>query len=109
MRIHVHVGTILLHGIPVPPHGAPAIGSAVEVELTRLLQVGGLAAELRQGGRISGAPKASFQLSMTSSPTTLGLEIGRSVFGTIGKSPRSKIKSAPHVRRGSSAAAGAKK
>lgn len=104
MKIHLHVGKIVLDGLPVSPHGAPAIGSVIEGELVRLLRIHGLAAGVEMGGKSSGGAKPSFHYSATDSPTSLGINIARSVFGTLGESRRLEIKSAPPGRRWSSAA-----
>ena len=39
MKIHVHVGIIVLHRLPVSPLGASAVGSAIEAELARLVEI----------------------------------------------------------------------
>jgi hypothetical protein len=110
VKIHVHVGKIVLHGLPVSPRGAPAIESAVEVELARLLRIHGLAAELQNGGRLPGGPKPSFQLSTANSPSSLGINIAQSVFGTLGENSRLKSTCTSATRRGSvlTAAGGAR-
>jgi hypothetical protein len=104
VKIHVHVGKIVLHGLPVSHLGAPAIASAIEAELARLLRMHGLSAELQQGGRVPGVPKPSFQLAAANSPSSLGINIAQSVFGTLGGNSLLKSASASARRRGSAKA-----
>ena len=61
------------------------IKAAVEAELTRLLTANGLANSLMAVGAMPSAPVPGIQLAKDSNPARLGQQIGRAIYGGIGK------------------------
>ena len=86
MNINVHIERLILDGLPVARHQAPLIQTAVEAELARLLVADGLAPSLKAGGGATPSVNApSIQFTSASSPTQLGQQIARAVYGGIGR------------------------
>lgn len=85
MNIRVHIERLVLDGLPVGRHQGPVIQAAVEAELTRLLGADGLAGSLISGGATPSVLAPGIRLAPESSPTQLGQQIGRAVYGGIGK------------------------
>jgi len=85
MNINLHIDRLVLDGLPTDHHQGPLIKAAVEAELTRLLTANGLANSLMAGGAMPSAPAPGIQMSSDSNPTQLGQQIGRAIYGGIGK------------------------
>jgi hypothetical protein len=90
VKIQLHIGKLVLDGLPVSLHSGTGIGKAVEEELARLLRAQGLTQELQSGCTISGLSKTSLALSGSNSPSALGSKIARSVFTAIGRTSHAK-------------------
>ena len=85
MNINLHIDRLVLDGLPTDHHQGPLIKAAVEAELTRLLTANGLANSLMTGGATPSVPAPGIQTSSDSNPPRLGQQIGRAVYGGIGK------------------------
>ena len=85
MNINVHIGRLVLHGVPIAPDQGPLVQAAIETEMARLLAGGGLAAELHSGGALPSMPAGSIQLTREIHPTHLGQQIAQAVYKGIGR------------------------
>lgn len=85
MNINLHIDRLVLDGLPIEHHHGPLIKTAVELELGRLLAASGLENSLTGGGAIPSAQAAGIQMSSDSNPARLGQQIGRAIYGGIGK------------------------
>jgi len=85
MNINLHIDRLVLDGLPIDHHQGPLIKAAVEAELSRLLTANGLANSLMTGGAMPSAPAPGIQVSRDSNPARLGQQIGRAIYGGIGK------------------------
>lgn len=84
MTINLHIERLVLDGVNIAPEQRPALQAAVEGELSRLLTERGLSPSLAQGVAVPRLSASAMQISRTSSPTELGQQIARSVYGGIG-------------------------
>jgi hypothetical protein len=85
MNIKVHIERLVLDGLAVGRRDGPTIQDAVETELGRLLSDSGLADNLLPGGAMPSVRAPGMQLANDNSPTQLGQQIARAVYGGIGK------------------------
>lgn len=85
MNINLHIDRLVLDGLPIDHQDGPLVKAAVEVELSRLLTTNGLANSLLAGGAMPSAPAPGIQMARDSNPTRLGQQIGRAIYGGIGK------------------------
>ena len=85
MNINLHIDRLVLDGLPIDRQQGSLVKAAVEAELSRLLTANGLANGLMTGGAMPSAPAPGIQMSGDTSPTRLGQQIGRAVYGGIGK------------------------
>ncbi len=82
MSIYVHIGRVILQGVPV--NETRNVQTTMEKELARLLREGGLANELRQGGALSGVRAGTIRLSQGRRPGRLGAQVAGAVYRGIG-------------------------
>jgi hypothetical protein len=85
MNISIHIERLILDGPTIPPGDRPLMKAALEAELARLLGDGSLSPELRSGGAVPSLSAASIQLAREITPTQLGHQIARAVYGAIGR------------------------
>jgi hypothetical protein len=85
MNINLHIERLVLDGLPVEHHHGPLVKAAVEAELSRLLSAAGLANSLASGGAVPAVAAPQIQLPSNNNPIQLGEQIGRAVYGGIGK------------------------
>ncbi len=85
MNINLHIGSLVLDGISVPPHQRPALQQAVESELARLLSEQGLGSGLAGGGAWRELPGRTIQVPEGNDPVAFGKQIAQAVFGGIGR------------------------
>ena len=90
MKIHLHIDRLILEGLPVNSRQGPQIGSAIQEELTRLLEAHGLSGGLRRGISVPRMRVGTLQVSAESQPGKLGTGIARAVHEGLGsaKEPR---------------------
>ena len=84
MNINLHIERLVLDGLPISRRDGSAVQAAVEVELTRLLAVGGLSPSFLPGGALPSVRANSIQVGNESTPVTLGQQIGASLGRALG-------------------------
>jgi hypothetical protein len=85
MNISVHIERLILDGLTIPPSRHGLLQAAIAAELSRSLAAGGLAPGLLSGGAVSDVRGGNVQLTGQASPSDLGRQIARAVYGGIGK------------------------
>jgi hypothetical protein len=85
MNVSLHIERLVLEGLPVEAADAPALQAAVEAELTRLLAEQGIAREMQAGGAYAETRGGILPPHSWTAPEVLGREIGRAVYGGIGR------------------------
>ena len=85
MNINLHIDRLVLDGLPIDHHQGPLVKAAVEAELSRLLTANGLTNSLLAGGAMPSVPAPGIQVANDSNPARLGQQIGRAIYGGIGK------------------------
>jgi hypothetical protein len=85
MSLHLHIGRLVLDGLPLHAVDRAALQAAVETELARLLSEGGLAPGLTEGGAVPALRGGSLQEGGGDSAAGLGTQIAQAVYGGIGK------------------------
>jgi hypothetical protein len=92
MSIHLHIERLILDGLPVGNHQAGLVRTAVEAELTRLLEVEGLGSSASWGlmpqAAEAYAPAGTLQLADNAPPTAVGTGIARVVHGSLSRAVR---------------------
>ena len=88
MNIKIDIERLVLDGINLEAGQRAQLQAALETELARLLARGGVSPELRSGGAVSSLRARAIQLSREGSPSHLGKQIARSVYGGIGESKK---------------------
>ena len=83
MNVTVHIERLVLDGLPVTRQQGPLVQAAVESELARLLESGGLTGELAQGGAVPSVRAAAPGLSPDGGPDTIGTQIAQAIYGGI--------------------------
>lgn len=84
MNINVQIERLILDGVSVPHAQRPLLQAAVEVELGRLLAVGGLAPNLVEGGAVPRVDAGSMEISNNSNYTQMGQQIAQAVYRGMG-------------------------
>lgn len=85
MRIELHIERLVLDGLPLTRADGALVQAAVEAELARLLAEGGLGPGLLAGVALPSLRVDAVQLAAGSSPAQIGQQIGRAVFGGLGR------------------------
>lgn len=85
MNITLHIERLVLDGLELDPGQGAKVQAAVEAELSRLMQKGGIAPGIQKGGELASIRTKPLQVSGTINPHTLGSQIAQSVYGGIGK------------------------
>ena len=84
MTIRIHIERLVLEGMPFGLREGQVVQQAVERELARLLEEGGLSAALAGGGAYPSLRPGSMRVS-GGSPREIGDGIARAVYGGIGR------------------------
>ena len=84
MNIRVHIERLILDGLNVSAAKRVNVQAAVEAELARLVETGGLAPELMMGASVATVPTGNLSLCREQNGTPLGEQIARSVYQGIG-------------------------
>ncbi len=84
MNVNLRIDRLVLDGMEIAPEQCPVLQAAVETELSRLLTEGGLSPSLARGVAVPHLSVRDMQITGTSSPTEMGQQIARSVYGGIG-------------------------
>ncbi|MFZ0062726.1 MAG: hypothetical protein WAL47_11875 [Pyrinomonadaceae bacterium] len=85
MRINIQIERLVLDRLPFERHQGPFLKAAVEAELSRLVAAHGLAESVLSSGAVPATSAPGFQLTTESSASQVGQQIGRSVYGGLGK------------------------
>lgn len=83
MNIALHMERLVLVGVELPSGQRHLLQTAVEAELTRLLNARGVAPGLVQGALLSQVSAAPIEIGPGADPVQLGQQIAQSVFGGI--------------------------
>jgi hypothetical protein len=81
MRITFHIDRLVLEGLAVSPHAGPALSVAVESELTRLIESGGL--DVPHGISVPRLSAPGVTLDRGATPASIGTHIAGSLFGGL--------------------------
>ena len=84
MNINLHIERLILDGLPIGHSQGSFVKAAVEAELSRLLSANGLNSDFQSGGAMPSVEADGIQIARDGSPTDLGHEIARAVYGGIG-------------------------
>jgi hypothetical protein len=84
MSIRLHVGQLVLDGLPLSHRDGPIVQEAFKAELARLLAEGGLEPELATGIAVPGLAAEEVQVSPGDGPGAIGQRIARAVYGGLG-------------------------
>jgi hypothetical protein len=85
VSVKLHIGRVLIEGIPLDRAGAARFRAALEGELRRLIADGGLPEAWRGAGAHPDAPAGAVSLTPGMSGASLGLEVARAVAGAPGQ------------------------
>ncbi len=88
MSINLHIGRLILDGLPVTAHGRPALVAALERELSALAE-GGLAPELAAGGAVPRLAAPSIAIAPGTGPAEMGRKIAQAVYASLAPAPES--------------------
>ena len=79
--IELHIGELVLHGLPVTRSQGPVVQSAVEAELARLLAEQGLSRS--SAGATPHLSAGPIQLTKDNRPAQLGHQIAQAIYGGL--------------------------
>ena len=79
MTLTINIEQIILEGIDIAPSQRPRLQTAVEAELSRLLQEKGIPRQLQKGGAIASLP-ANVKVTKGKNPEQMGKEIALSIY-----------------------------
>jgi hypothetical protein len=79
--VHLHIEKLALRGFHAQDQHR--ITRAVELELTRLIQEGGLPAAWQQGAAIPHIDAGAFNIGRGATPEGIGQQISRNLYGGI--------------------------
>jgi hypothetical protein len=85
MKIQIHIGRLVLDGLPVTRAQGARVRAAAERELSRLMQQGGVGPHLAAGGAMPKLAAPAIRFSRSERPETLGKRIAQSIHGGIGR------------------------
>ncbi|BAZ11859.1 hypothetical protein NIES4071_36850 [Calothrix sp. NIES-4071] len=85
MNINLQIERLILDGVCIPHAQRPLLQAAVEMELRRLLAVGGLAPSLVIGGAVPRVDGGSMQITDTNNYTQIGEQIAQTVYRGMGQ------------------------
>jgi hypothetical protein len=85
VKINIQIERLVLDPLPIGRHQGSLLKAAVEAELSRLIVAGGLAEDFMSDGAVPSMPAPNIQLGSDNNPTKLGQQIGRAVYGGLGK------------------------
>lgn len=84
MKINLHIERLVLDGLPIERKDGDAVKTAVEAELARLLNEGGVSGELAQGAAVPVVNGGQIKIG-GSDPKLTGRQIARAVYRGIGR------------------------
>jgi hypothetical protein len=84
MNIHLHIGRLVLDGLPIGAHDGPLVQAALEAELARLLT--GIAPEaFGQGFAVPSLRAEAVRLDAGATPQGIGAQVARALHKGIGR------------------------
>ena len=78
MTVYLHIDRLVLDGVPVSAHAGPTLSAAVEGELTRLIQAGGL--DVAPGFSVPRVHAGSVMFEAAATPAVIGARIAGALF-----------------------------
>lgn len=84
VRMSIHIERLILDGLPVDRSDGPAVKAAVEEELSKLIADRGISFEFITGGAVALISANDIRFGPGASPSNLGTQIARSVYGRMG-------------------------
>ena len=84
MKVRLHIDRLVLDGVAVRAGDRARLQAAVEAELTRLVQAGGIAPELAHGGALPSVAAPQITLAQKATPAQIGTSIAGAVYGSVG-------------------------
>ena len=85
MNVNLHIERLVLDGVDIAPNQRHVLRAAVEAELGRLINRGGVGGDIAGGGAVPNVAGRSIQLQRENAPGELGRQIAGAVYGGIGK------------------------
>jgi hypothetical protein len=85
VKINIQIERLVLDPLPIGRHQGSLLKAAVEAELSRLIDADGVADNVMYGGAVPSMPAPNIQLGSDNNPAKLGQQIGRAVYGGLGK------------------------
>ena len=84
MKVKLHIERLVLDGFPLTAQQGAMVKAAMQAELTRLMAQTNIHADLRQSQSIARLQATPLQTGANMAPRTLGTQIARSVYGSVG-------------------------
>ena len=84
-NVNLHIERLILDGIEIPSHQHPDLQTAMETELARLLDEGGLQAGLEAGGAVREVSGGMIEAAEGYNPAAFGPQIAHAVYRGIGR------------------------
>ncbi len=81
-NLNLNIEHIILEGIDIAPSQRPRLQTAVEAELSRLLQAKGIPRQLQKGGAIPCLP-ATVKVTKGKKTEQMGKEIAQSIYSYL--------------------------
>jgi hypothetical protein len=85
MSITIHIDRLILDGMSVPHRQRPQLQAALEAELARLLDSGGLSIDLSTSGTLPAINGGEIHVQDGENPAQLGRRIAQAVYRGIGQ------------------------
>ncbi len=82
-RLDLHIDELALQGFP--DMDGEVLGAAVQGELARLLEEGGVPSRLGRGGQVDRVDGGAFTVEAGADVRRLGAQIARTVYGGLGR------------------------
>jgi len=85
MKIRLHIERLVVDGLPLAARDGPALRTAIEAELTRLLAEETPGDRWRTDTAVPRARAEGIRVAAQSRPAEIGLQVARSVHGAMGR------------------------
>jgi hypothetical protein len=83
MIINLHIDRVVVDGVSLEQGSERHVRAAVERELSSLLMTRGVPTSMLGGGAVPGVRENSAHLEKASTPTAVGREVARSIYGSL--------------------------
>lgn len=81
----LHIERLILDGISIPQRHRSLVQAAIEQELARLIETGGIAATLHTSGALQRVPAGVLKMDESDEPRRLAEKIARAIYEGIGQ------------------------